>query len=121
MLERAEEEGKDLLLDVDIRGAAKVRRQIPDAVTIFVLPPSLDVLRERLIRRGKDTAEQIATRIENARMEIEQYVDYDYIIVNRDLASAFENLSCIVNSRQCLRKKMEEQVREVVESFRRLP
>ena len=118
MLDRAEKEGKDLLLDVDVQGAAKIKEQIPDAVTIFILPPSFEVLRERLVRRQKDTDRQIAKRIENARSEIEHYVEYDYIIVNRDLASAFESLVSIIRSQQCRREQMEENAREVIDSFK---
>ncbi len=117
MLELAREAEKDLLLDVDVQGAARIKRQIPDAVTIFILPPSFNVLRERLIHRQKDSQETIARRIENARSEIRQYKNYDYIIINQDLASAFEDLVGIIRSQHFRREQMEERVEEVIRSF----
>jgi guanylate kinase len=117
MMQRAAEQGKDLLLDVDIQGAEKVRSLLPEATTIFIMPPSYEVLKERLVRRQKDTPEQIQQRLENARNEIEFYANYQYVVVNEDLGSAFENLASIIRSERCRREILTIRIKEILKSF----
>lgn len=117
MMRRAEEEGKDLLLDVDIQGAEKLRTLLPEATTIFIMPPSYEVLKERLVRRQKDTPQQIQHRLENARSEIEYYMNYQYVVVNEDLGSAFENLASIIRSERCRRDVLTGRIKEILKSF----
>ncbi|PYV51096.1 MAG: guanylate kinase, partial [Acidobacteria bacterium] len=81
-LKKAEEEGKDLLLDIDVQGAAQIKSKLPDAVSIFILPPNRTELEQRLRSRGQDSEEKIHRRLEEARREIENYDKYDYILVN---------------------------------------
>jgi guanylate kinase len=90
--------GRDVLLEIDWQGAAQVRRLIPDAVLIFILPPSLASLRERLEKRGQDSAEIIMRRLEAAREEMRHCVEFDYVIMNQDFARAVEDLSAIVRA-----------------------
>ena len=90
--------GQDVLLEIDWQGAAQVRRLIPDAVLIFILPPSLASLKERLEKRGQDTPQVIARRIEAAREEMRHCIDFDYVIMNQDFARAVDDLSAIVRS-----------------------
>jgi guanylate kinase len=118
MVRRAEEEGRDLLLDIDFQGAQAVRRQVPNAVSIFIMPPSLDVLKERLLRRQKDTLTQIQNRTMNAKTELQHYKEYEYVIINEDLGSAFENLASIVRSQRSKQESMEEKIEKVLESFK---
>jgi guanylate kinase len=88
--------GHDLLLDIDVQGAAQLRAQYPDAVTIFIMPPSMAVLRQRLKKRRADAPEVIAKRLANARREMEQHTDYKYTIVNDRLDEALTDLLGIV-------------------------
>ena len=98
-LERAEiAHGHDVLLEIDWQGAAQVRRLIPEAVLIFILPPSLASLRERLEKRGQDAPEVIARRLEAAREEMRHYGDFNYVIMNQDFARAVDDLSAIVRA-----------------------
>jgi len=90
--------GHEVLLEIDWQGAAQVRRLIPGAVLIFILPPSLESLRERLEKRGQDTPEVIARRIEAAREEMRHCGDFDYVIINQDFATAADDLAAIVRA-----------------------
>ena len=98
----AKKHGNDLLLDIDVNGAAQVRQQMPDSVSIFVMPPTPGDLEKRLRSRsraeGKISEEKIQTRLAKARLEIEKYDEYDYILVNDVLAQAVEELEAIVAS-----------------------
>jgi len=87
-----------VLLEIDWQGAAQVRKLMPGAVLVFVLPPSLESLRERLIKRGQDSVGVIARRVQNARDEISHCGDFDYVIINQDFAKAVEDLSAIVKA-----------------------
>ena len=90
--------GRDVLLEIDWQGAAQVRRLIPDAVHIFILPPSLSSLRERLEKRGQDSAQIIMRRLEAAREEMRHWTEFDYVIMNQDFARAVDDLSAIVRA-----------------------
>ena len=90
--------GHDVLLEIDWQGAAQVRTLIPDAVLIFILPPSLASLRERLEKRGQDAPDVIARRLEAAREEMRHCGDFDYVIMNQDFARAVDDLSVIVRA-----------------------
>jgi guanylate kinase len=117
MLKKAEFAGRDLVLDIDVQGAENVKRILPEATSIFILPPSFQVLQERLQRRQKDTEAQIARRMENARREIRYSEQYDFIIINHDLHAAFEDLNSIVRSQSCRRENLIEEVQKIIESF----
>ncbi|MCC7040607.1 MAG: guanylate kinase [Burkholderiales bacterium] len=90
--------GHDVLLEIDWQGAHQVRRLIPGAVLIFILPPSLASLEERLNRRGQDASEVIARRVEAAREEMRHVGEFDYVIMNQDFARAVDDLSVIVRA-----------------------
>ena len=90
--------GQDVLLEIDWQGAAQVRRLIPDAVLIFILPPSLASLKERLEKRGQDSAGVIKRRLEAAREEMRHCGDFDYVIMNQEFARAVDDLSVIVRA-----------------------
>ena len=92
------EAGHDVLLEIDWQGAQQVRRLIPEAVHIFILPPSLASLKDRLEKRGQDTPEVIARRIEAAREEMRHCGEFDYVIMNQDFARAVDDLSVIVRA-----------------------
>ena len=90
--------GQDVLLEIDWQGAAQVRVLIPQSVHIFILPPSLEALEERLVRRGQDDAATIARRLDAAREEIRHCVEFNYVIINQEFASAVDDLSAVVRA-----------------------
>ncbi len=90
--------GNAVIMDIDIQGAAQIREKMPEAVFVFLLPPTWDELRQRLLRRGSDTEETISKRLLKSQEEIRHIVDYDYFIINDDLAKAAEQLRHIIMS-----------------------
>ena len=97
-LRKAEEEGSDLLLDIDVQGAEQIKRKLPNAVSIFIMPPNRSELERRLRERSQDSAEVIQRRLETARREIENYGKYDYILVNDRLSDSVKALEAILLS-----------------------
>ena len=89
-------QGIDVLLDIDTQGALQIRRHEPDAVSIYILPPSLEVLRRRLEDRKGDASDEIARRLKKARDEVKNYRDYIYVIINEDFKFAVRQLEAIV-------------------------
>lgn len=94
-------EGMNVLLDIEIQGARQVSRKLPEAVKIFIVPPSMEELRRRLEGRGTDTAEAIEGRLKRAREEYREADFYDYIIVNDDADKAAAELSAIITAEHC--------------------
>jgi guanylate kinase len=90
--------GQDVLLEIDWQVAAQVRRLMPDSVHIFILPPSLDVLKERLEKRGQDSAAVIRKRLAGAREEMRHWAEFDYVIINQDFAIAVDDAAAIVRA-----------------------
>jgi guanylate kinase len=90
--------GRVVVLDVDVQGGASVRRARPDAVSVFVYPPSVDALRRRLLKRNTESAEAVERRLGNAPGELAQYREYDYLVINDDLESAVRRLVAIVDA-----------------------
>jgi len=90
--------GNDVLLEIDVQGAEQVRRLIPDAVGVFILPPSWERLQERLVGRGQDAPEVIARRLAAARVEMRRADEFDYVIINNDFASAVDDFSAVVRA-----------------------
>src|SRR5580704_17720493 len=104
-LEEAKRKGTDLLLDIDVQGAAQIHKKLPDAVSIFVLPPDKKTLEWRLRKRSEDAEEVIARRLRAASREIENYDKYDYILINDDLGESIDSLEAIVLSERLRRSK----------------
>jgi guanylate kinase len=100
-LEAALREGRDVLLDIDTQGAAQLRARYPEAVLIFIVAPSMADLEQRLRERRSDAGSAIATRLERARLEVPQWRRYDYLIVNRDVKEAVEQLASIIQAERC--------------------
>ncbi len=142
VLERAHVHDSDLLLDIDVQGARKVKTKIPDAVSIFVLPPSRSELESRLRKRSQsenmNSEAVIRRRLDTARKEIENYTNYDYILINDRLQQSADELQAIVLAersrrsgeppsveekrhlelaRKCLKCNMEERIRSILASF----
>jgi len=109
--------GHDIVLEVDVQGAASVRKLGLDSVSIFILPPSLETLRQRLITRGADSPEELAVRLNNAPDELKQYVAFDYIIFNDEIERASTQLAAIISAERARRSRQETLVRGVIAKF----
>ncbi len=110
--------GEDILLDVDVQGAAQVRKAEPEAVTMFVMPPSLQALEGRLRGRNQDSPLVIESRLAGARREIERYREYHYVLVNDDIDETAALLKAIVVAERARPHLLEERLRPILDSFR---
>lgn len=117
ILEQACAAGKDLVLDIDVQGARQLKKKIPEAVTIFILAPSRQELEYRLRTRSEDPDEVITRRLKGAAEEIRNYKNYDYVLINRDLAEAEATLSAIVRAERVRRTRIEDQIRPILDTF----
>ena len=110
-------QGEDVLLDIDVQGASIVRRKRPDAVGVFILPPSYQVLRDRLMGRSLDAGFVIEKRLKIACKEIRNYKNYDYLIVNEELNSSTLELQSIILGTRCRTAARSERAESVVATF----
>jgi len=117
VLDQARSEGKDLILDIDVQGARQLKERIPEAVSIFVLAPSRDILEQRLRARSEDTEETIQRRLREATEEIRNYRQYGYILVNHQVEESVGTLAAIVKAERVKRTRMEEKIRPILRSF----
>lgn len=111
------EQGIDVLLDIDIQGARKVKELIPEAVMIFVMPPSFEVLESRLRGRGLDDEDVIEHRLQIARDEIKYYRMYDFVIINRDLERSVAELQSVITATRCRIERRRMRAEEIVKTF----
>jgi guanylate kinase len=116
-LDAAITEGKDLVLDIDVQGAAQLKDKLPEAVTIFVLAPSRETLEQRLRVRGEDADAVIARRLHDAAREIRNYCLYDYVVINNDLNESAQTLAAIVRAERVRRTRIEDQIRPILATF----
>jgi guanylate kinase len=100
--------GRDVLLDIDVQGARQIKKTYPQAVSIFLLPPSLKELERRLAARGTDGKETIRRRLVNARGEIGEIMNYDYFVVNREVSEAIRALSSIVEAERAKTSRVSQ-------------
>jgi len=110
--------GADIILEVDVQGAASVRQLLMDSVSIFILPPSYEVLRQRLIARGTDSPQELEVRLRNAPEELEQYSAFDYVILNDEVDRASAQLASIIYAERARCMRQEPLVREVINKFK---
>ena len=108
------EKGKDVLLEIEIVGAMKVKEKYPDAILVFVLPPSLKELKNRIITRGTETIEQIENRMARAMQEIKTIEKYDYFIFNDNLTRAVDDLEAIISAEK---NKVNRYSQEIVKIY----
>lgn len=113
-IERAMQGGHDILLEIDWQGAQQVRRTFPQAIGIFILPPSLASLEERLKARGQDSPEVITSRLKAARVEMSHVPEFDYVIINDKFEQAVQELICIVRSNRLKLKPQLERHRDLI-------
>ncbi len=112
------ESGKDMILELDVNGAANVRREMPEAVSVFVMPPSYEVLYNRLCGRGTEKAEVIEARMEAALTEIARAKEYDYIVINDKLDDAVDDLISIIISGRPINKNEKTIIDEVLKNVK---
>ena len=116
-LEEARARRLDLVLEIDVQGAIQVKKKLPTAQAIFILPPSRQELERRLRARGLDSEEAISRRLEQARQEMERYAEYDYIVINDDLERAGQAVQAIAQGARCHVSRNQERVQEILKSF----
>ncbi len=117
-LEESRARGLDLVLEIDVQGAAQVKEKLPESVAIFILPPSRAELERRLRGRGQDSDEEIARRLARARAEIEAFGKYyDFCVMNRDVEQAGREVEAILTAVRCSRPRQRGRVEELLASF----
>jgi guanylate kinase len=116
-LEESRKRSLDLVLEIDVQGAKQVKEKLPEAVAIFILPPSREELERRLRRRGMDSDDEIARRLAKAREEIAAYKTYDFCVVNEDIALAGREALAIVTALRCTTGRRQARVEELLASF----
>ncbi|WP_428355653.1 guanylate kinase [Methyloprofundus sp.] len=113
-VEQSLKNGIDVILEIDWQGAAQIRRLIEDSISIFILPPSTEILRQRLQGRGQDSEETINRRMQDAVNEIVHYAEYDYLIVNDDFHTALTELKSIILSRRLVIEQQQVQQKSLL-------
>lgn len=117
VVERELAAGRDIVLEIDVQGAATVRRTGIEAVSIFILPPSFEILRRRLIGRQSENSEALAVRLQNSRGEVEDYREFDYLVLNDDVGRAATQLAGIVYAERARRPRQERLAQRVLATF----
>ena len=117
-VERCLDDGKDVILEIEVQGARKVKEKIPEAVLIFVTPPSAEELRARLVGRGTESMEVIVSRLSRANEEAVVMPDYDYLLVNDDLEQCVEAMHGIIQAERCKMRRNETFQRKIKEELK---
>jgi guanylate kinase len=116
-VDEARSRGLDLVLEIDVQGAGQVKKQVPEALAVFIVPPSRQSVEERLRARGQDSEEAIGRRLERARQEMSCWTQYDFVVVNDDLERASEDLRSIVLASRCRRNDSDQRMRKIIDTF----
>ena len=109
--------GRDVILEIDVQGAESIKRLMPESVSVFILPPDFETLRERLIRRGTDAPEVLAVRLKNAPDEIRRFTEFDYVLLNDEKERAFAQLAAIFYAERARAGRMRGAAQEVLDTF----
>ena len=112
-------EGHDIILEIDVQGAASVRRLVDDVVSVFILPPTFEILHARLEARGSERPDDLALRLKNSRGEVEHYREFQYVIINDDADLAAAQLASIIYAERARVERQEEAAQLVLASFKR--
>ena len=113
--ERAD--GHDIILEIDVQGAESIRRKVPDAISIFILPPSFELLRNRLVTRATDSAADLERRLKGAPAEVAQYEHFDYVILNDDINRASQQLASVIYAERARRERQQVTLRDALDDF----
>ena len=111
-------EGRDIILEIDVQGAESVRKAMPSVVGVFIMPPSFDVLKMRLLARMTERPEELALRLSNSRAEVERYAEFDYLVLNDEIERAAAQLASVVYAERARRERQEWIARRVLATFR---
>jgi guanylate kinase len=110
-------DGFDVMLDIDVQGAEQIRRRVPDAISIFILPPSRETLEARLQARNLNVPADIERRLRNAGIEVQLYERFDYVIVNDDLDRALAQLEAIIIAERCRPDRQRNRIESIITTF----
>lgn len=116
-IEEKRASGKDILLDIETVGAKHVKAVLPEAILVFLLPPSAEELTRRLRGRATETEEQLAVRLQHARHEMEQFPHYEYLVVNEDLETAYRQLESIFMAERSRTQRMKQTAEHILTTF----
>src|SRR5207248_7460632 len=116
-VERERAAGRDIILEIDVQGAESIRHKVAGSVSIFILPPSFELLRERLVTRGTDSASDLERRLKVAPAEVAQYVGFDYVILNDDINRASQQLASVIYAERARRERQEVSLRDALKDF----
>lgn len=117
-VERAVNEGKDIFIEVDVNGAANIRAKLPEAVSIFIMPPSFEELKRRLSGRGTESEELITLRMASSLGEIKRATEYDYIIVNDDVSKAVDDIITVISGSKFMLERQKHIIDEVLKNVK---
>lgn len=109
------EAGNDVFLEIEVQGAMQVKENFPEGVFIFLFPPSLDELKNRIVNRGTETNDLVLNRLKEAKKEISMMSEYDYVVVNDDVDHAVAKVQAIIMSEHCKRERIETQYKKIME------
>jgi guanylate kinase len=116
-VERERAAGKDIILEIDVQGAASIRQLVADAVSIFILPPSFELLRDRLAARGTDSPADLERRLRGAPAEVKQYKYFQYLILNDDINRASAQLASVIYAERARRERQEKRLGKALTAF----
>lgn len=116
-LDQARATGQDLVLEIDVQGAEQVKHKLPNAILVFILPPSRAELERRLRQRSEDSAEEVQRRLERARDEMLRYKDYDHVVVNDDAERAGREVQAIATAARSRTADNERRIQKILETF----
>lgn len=109
--------GRDVILEIDVQGAESVKEKIPEAVGVFILPPSFEVLKDRLTKRETESAENLALRLKNAGEEVRQFPRFEYAVVNDDKAVAASELRAIITAERLKQVRQTAKIEAIINTF----
>lgn len=117
VVEKELADGRDVILEIDVQGAALIREKASDAISIFIMPPSFEDLKSRLIKRATDKIEIQNIRLQNARNEVSRYNEFDYVVINDDIEAAANLLAAIFMAERARLERQKVLVEKIVSSF----
>jgi guanylate kinase len=119
-VEKMTNDGRDVILEIDVQGADSIRAKMPKAVSIFILPPSFEVLKARLVKRQTESDEELSLRLKNSRGEVEDYKDFDYVIINDEVEKATNDLKTAILAERLRKDRQIEKIETILETFEKI-
>src|SRR6478672_4498725 len=116
-VEKWKDSGKDLIVELDVQGALSILQKMPECVSIFILPPSFEVLEARLTARATEDTEELRTRLRNSFIEVQHYEAFKYVVINDNIAGASQQIASIIRAERQLLDRQREAIRGILDSF----